>query len=99
MTFYYERCLHRPQTCCQLHWEPEAEGLQGDLGTLAHHLHPREILLQVRGQLLVPPAQIHLGGPRGNHPHQQDTVKVQGCWGLEGKGLQAGEEAGLGPST
>lgn len=70
MTFYSERCLHHPQTCYQQHWEPEAEGLQGELGILAHHLHPRATLLQVRDRLLVPPAQIHLGELKGNHLHQ-----------------------------
>lgn len=70
MTFYYERCLHHPQTCSQQRWEPEAEGLQGELEILAHQLHPRVILLQVRGQLLVPPAQTHLGELKGNHLHQ-----------------------------
>lgn len=70
MTFYYERCLHHPQTCYQQRWEPEAEGLQGELGILAHHLHPRVILLQVRGQLLDPPAQIHLGELKGSPLHQ-----------------------------
>jgi len=53
----------------------------------------------VRAQHLAPPAQIHLGEPKGSHLHQQGLVTLWGCWELEGKGRRDGEEAGLGPST
>lgn len=98
MTSFSERCRLLPLTCYQLHWEPEAEGQEGELWNPALPLLPRKIPLPVRDQLLALPAQIHQEGPKGNHLQQGAKVKVQGCWVLAGRELLE-EEAGLVPST